>query len=124
MQKSDIEKQIIVMYGGRCAEEVLLRDISTGASNDLEKATELAMKYAMTESKLVKINNQQEFNKQIEDKSIEKIKNICNDLYSKALEIVTKNKEVISKLAALLMEKEYLSDSEVSAFLAENLFSY
>ena len=127
MQKSDIEKQIIVMYGGRCAEEVLLKDISTGASNDLEKATELAycmaMKYAMTDSKLVKINNQQEFNKQIEDKSIEKIEKICNDSYSKALEIVTKKKDVISKLAALLMEKEYLSDSEVSAFLAENLFS-
>lgn len=41
-QKSDIQKQIIVMYGGNCAEKVLLKDISTSASNDLEKAIDLA----------------------------------------------------------------------------------
>lgn len=127
-QKSDMQKQIIVMYGGRCAEEVLLKDISTGASNDLEKAADLAycmvMNYAMANSKLVKIHNRSEFNHQIEDKSIEKIEKICEEAYNEAFEIVTKNKEIISKLAALLMEKEYLSDSEVSAFLTENLSSY
>ena len=116
------------MYGGRCAEEVLLKDISTGASNDLEKAADLAycmvMNYAMANSKLVKIHNRSEFNHQIEDKSIEKIEKICEEAYNEAFEIVTKNKEIISKLAALLMEKEYLSDSEVSAFLTENLSSY
>lgn len=127
-QNSDMQKQIIVMYGGRCAEEVLLKDISTGASNDLEKAADLAycmvMNYAMANSKLVKIHNRSEFNHQIEDKSIEKIEKICEEAYNEAFEIVTKNKEIISKLAALLMEKEYLSDSEVSAFLTENLSSY
>ena len=43
-----MEKQIRVMYGGRCAEEILLGDISTGASNDLERATDLA--YCMKKS--------------------------------------------------------------------------
>ena len=128
-QKSDMKNQIIVMYGGRCAEEVLIKDISTGALNDLEKAADLAyrmvMNYAMTDdSKLVKIHNRSEFNKKIEDRSIQKIEEICDESYSKALEIVTKNREVISKLAALLVEKEYLSDSEVSAFMTENLFRH
>jgi len=42
INKSLIYKQIIVMYCGRCAEKVLLKDISTSASNDLEKAIDLA----------------------------------------------------------------------------------
>ena len=124
-QKVDMEKQIRVMYGGRCAEEVILGDISSGASSDLEKATDLAycmvMNFAMTESKLVKINNRPEFNKYIENNSIEKIEKICTEAYNETLDVVTKNKEVISKLAALLVEKKYLSDIEVSAFLSENL---
>lgn len=68
------------MYCGRCAEKVLLKDISTSASNDLEKAI------AMTNSKLVKIYNRSEFNQQIEEKSIEKIsvKQIKNIIYKKS----------------------------------------
>lgn len=123
-QKADMEKQIRVMYGGRCAEEILLGDISTGASNDLERATDLAycmvMNFAMTESKLVKIAGRPEFNNHIENQSIEKMEEICSEAYKETLDVVTKNKMVISKLAALLMEKEYLSDVEVSAFLSEN----
>lgn len=123
-QKADMEKQIRVMYGGRCAEEILLGDISTGASNDLERATDLAycmvMNFAMTESKLVKIAGRPEFNNHIENQSIEKMEEICSEAYKETLDVVTKNKTVISKLAALLMEKEYLSDVEVSAFLSEN----
>ena len=123
-QKADMEKQIRVMYGGRCAEEILLGDISTGASNDLERATDLAycmvMNFAMTESKLVKIAGRPEFNNHIENQSIEKMEEICLEAYKETLDVVTKNKMVISKLAALLMEKEYLSDVEVSAFLSEN----
>lgn len=123
-QKADMEKQIRVMYGGRCAEEILLGDISTGASNDLERATDLAycmvMNFAMAESKLVKIAGRPEFNNHIENQSIEKMEEICSEAYKETLDVVTKNKMVISKLAALLMEKEYLSDVEVSAFLSEN----
>ena len=99
-------------------------NISTGASNDLERATDLAycmvMNFAMTESKLVKIAGRPEFNNHIENQSIEKMEEICSEAYKETLDVVTKNKMVISKLAALLMEKEYLSDVEVSAFLSEN----
>ena len=123
-QKADMEKQIRVMYGGRCAEEIILGDISTGASNDLEAATDLAyrmvMNFAMTGSRLVKITNRPEFNNHIESQAVEEMEAICEKAYKETIETVTKNKEVISKLAALLMEKEYLSDIEVSAFLSNN----
>ncbi len=120
-----MEKQIRVMYGGRCAEKVLLGDISNGASNDLEKATDLAycmvMNFGMTDdSFLVKITNRPDFNNHIENQSIKKIEEICEKAYQETLEIVSINKLVISKLAALLMDKEYLSDVEISAFLNEN----
>lgn len=123
-QKKDIEKQIRVMYGGRCAEEILLGDISDGAASDLEKATDLVyqmvLNYAMSESKMVKLPNRPDFNDCIESEAIEKIEEICNSAYKETSRIVKKNQEVISKLAALLMDKEYLSDIEVSAFLSEN----
>lgn len=123
-QKKDMEKQIRVMYGGRCAEEVLLDDVSSGASNDLEKAMDLSycmvMNFAMTESKLVKINNRPEFNNHIENQSIEKMEKICNEAYKDTRDIITKNQTVISNLAELLMKKEYLSDVEVSDFLSKN----
>lgn len=125
-QKADMEKQIRVMYGGRCAEKILLGDISNGASNDLEKATDLAycmvMNFGMTDdSLLVKITNRPDFNNHIENQAIKKIEEICEKAYQETIEIVSKNKLVISKLAALLMEKEYLSDVEISAFLNENV---
>lgn len=124
-QKEEIKKQIEVLYGGRCAEECILKDISSGASNDLEKATDLAynmvMKFAMSDSKLVKITGKPEFNNYIEKYSIEKVEKICSEAYEKVSKIVSENEEVISRLAALLMDKEYLSDIEVSAFLSENL---
>lgn len=123
-KKSDMEKQMQVMYGGRCAEEILLGDVSSGASSDLEAATNLAyymvMNFAMAESKLVKIANHPEFNNYMESMSFEKMEEICTKAYEESLVIVSKNKEVISKLAALLMEKESLSDNEISAFLSEN----
>lgn len=124
-QKEEIKKQIEVLYGGRCAEDCILKDISSGASNDLEKATDLAynmvMKFAMSDSKLVKITGKPEFNNYIEKYSIEKVEKICSEAYEKVSKIVSENEEVISRLAALLMDKEYLSDIEVSAFLSENL---
>ncbi len=123
-QKATIEQNIKVMYGGRCAEEIILGDISSGAQNDLERATDLiycmVMNFAMTESKLVKVTNRTEFNNHIEKQFINKMEEISKKEYKETLEIVKKNKAVISKLAALLMEKEYLSEIEVSAFLSEN----
>lgn len=89
ISKSGYGKQIRVMYGGRCAEEILLGDISTGASNDLERATDLAycmvMNFAMTESKLVKIAGRPEFNNHIENQSIEKWKKSVQKLTKKLL---------------------------------------
>ena len=123
-QKTDMEKQIRVMYGGRCAEEILLGDISSGASNDLERATNLAycmvVNFAMNGSKLVKVSSRTEFNSHIESQAITEMEKICEEAYEETGRIITANKEVISKLAALLMDKEYLSDNEVSAFLSEN----
>ena len=123
-QKSDMEKQIRVMYGGRCAEEVLLGDISSGASNDLERVTDFAyrmvMNFAMTGRRLVKVTSRPEFNSKIESQAVAEMEKICEEAYRETTKIVTENKEVISKLAALLMEKEYLSDIEVSAFLSNN----
>lgn len=124
-RKSDLETQIQVCYGGRVAEEIIFKDISTGAASDFEKASNIAhnmvTRFAMDGNFLVKIRDESNYNDEIESERIEQAEEICKNLYQKTQEIISSNKEVLLKLANLLCEKEYLSQEEVDTFFRENL---
>lgn len=122
--KKGMLKQIKVLYGGRAAEEIILKDVSNGASNDLEKATQIALKmttkYGMNGSFLVKVGNEQEYNKIIDAEAAKEAESICLKMYVETKDIVTRYESQIEKLACILEEKEYLTQEEVADFMSEN----
>lgn len=125
MRKTEIKKQISVMYGGRAAEEVLLGDISSGATSDLENASKLAYlmvtRFAMSEQLMVKIGTEGSYNEQLDSQGIARAESICTEAYDKARQVVKAQEGLIRKLSELLCEKEYLSQEEIDSFLQENL---
>lgn len=128
--KSFLMDEITSFFGGRVAEALIFGDITTGASNDIERATELArnmvVKFGMTEAlgpvRYGDDDNQVFLGKDIghtmnysEDyaKRIDaEIQNIINTCYDKATQILTDNMELLHKSAALLIEQEKVTGDE------------
>jgi len=125
MSKKMLNLRMQVLYGGRLAEEAILQDISSGASNDLEKASKIAhlmvTRFSMNGSLLCKISGESEFNQHLDSKTVQDAEGICEKNYKEAKDIVTKYKTQIQTLAELLLEKEYLTQEEVAEFIGKNL---
>ena len=114
--------EITATLGGRAAEQVIFNEISTGALNDLEKATKQAYAMVVYYGLSKKIGNisyfdstgQQEysFSKPFSEKTNEvidaEIKKIIEDAYARAVEILTENKDGLKQLAAKLLDKEVI----------------
>ena len=130
MTKGRMMQEIMVSLGGRIAEELVLDDITTGASADIRQATNIArhmvMRYGMSE-KIGTINYEQETddvflgydlgheNKHSEYISGEidkEVRGIITDCYAKAKEIIVANEDILYKAADLLMEKEKITGEE------------
>lgn len=122
--KSDIEHEICTAYAGRLAEKVILKEVSSGSSNDLQEASKLAYlmvkKYSMGKSLLVEISDKENYNIQLNKKSIDEMEEICRQLYELTSGIVKNHEDVIEDLADILYEKEYLSEQDIAKFLKEN----
>lgn len=130
--------EIMVDFGGRIAEELILDDITTGASNDIQKATQTARamvtKYGMS-SNIGTINYQQEEedvflgydlghtsrnSEYIAGEIDKEVKAIIEQCYQEAKAIIMKHIDVLHKSAALLMEKEKISGAEFDALYEGN----
>lgn len=122
--KAKFLDELVSLLGGRAAEELFFwkENITTGASNDFEKVTNIAynmmMKYGM-DDELGTLNygaEQEWFTKPYSEKTAElidaKVKSLVADAYKRSLKILTENKSLIEKIAALLYEKEYLTREE------------
>ncbi|MGI6751507.1 MAG: ATP-dependent zinc metalloprotease FtsH [Anaerovoracaceae bacterium] len=123
--KTRMEEQIIHLLGGRVAEKLTLHDISTGASNDIERATEIARamvtKYGMSE-KLGPVNysssdevflgkdfsTRKNYSEEMASEIDEEIRGIIEDAYNKAEKILTENIDLLHKVANVLLEVETL----------------
>lgn len=123
-RKADLEKQLQVLYGGRIAEESILGDISTGASNDLERASKIAKqmvtKFAMTENLLTSISEDNDFNSKLDSLKFDEIEEICKKAYEDATSVIKNYRFTLLSLANLLMEEEYLPQEEVEKFMVRN----
>lgn len=112
--KKDIENQIMSLYGGRCAEEIILgsENITTGAYNDIEKATKLIIdyvsKYGMTDNNILSHNILKENNN-----TLDIYKKISLNLYEKTKNILIENIKNLEKLANELIEKETLDEKQI-----------
>lgn len=131
--KSKMINEIIILLAGRAAEELKLEDISTGASNDIERATKIAhamvSKYGMTsaigtldfteDNENIFIGNAITHSKNVSEETLKLIdsemKKIVDGCYEKAKEILRKNDEKLTRLANCLLEKETVYKKEFEA---------
>ncbi len=136
VSKSEMNEQIVSLLGGRVAEKLVLDDISTGASNDIERATKIAremiMKYGMSD-KLGPISfgsTQEEvflgkemttsrnYSEKVAYEIDEEVKDIITRAYNYAERILKDNIDKLHKVAQLLIEKEKISGEEFDSIFA------
>lgn len=134
--KSKYQAEMASMLGGYMAEELVFgkENITTGASNDLEKATETArrmvMNYGMSALGPVIYGEQKRevflgrdmghmrnFSEEIAAKIDSEIRHFITTAYDRAREVLTKNRPLLEKLAKVLLEKETLSQEEFNALV-------
>ncbi|MBQ3124962.1 MAG: ATP-dependent zinc metalloprotease FtsH [Clostridia bacterium] len=134
--RNEMLNKIIVMLGGRVAEAVVLDDISTGASNDIERATALArdmvLRYGMSE-KIGPVSyddggevfigrdygHAKAYSENTASEIDAEIKNIIMKQYKATEKIINENREVLEKVAELLLEKETITGDEFEACFNE-----
>lgn len=135
--KTDMEKDIIHLLGGRVAEAVVLGDISTGASNDLERATKTAhdmvTKYGMTEA-IGPVNysdaeevflgrdftSKQNYSESLASKIDEEVRRIMDESYTKTKKLLEDNREALDRVAQALLEMETLDAEEFEAIFTDS----
>lgn len=121
-----IKNQIKIYLAGRGVEEVFFgyNNITVGAQNDIEKSTQLALdyitKYGMCKSVgLVNMDTLvQRFNIKSDVEGM--VKEFISDQYDEVIEIITKNKYLITEIAQLLIEKETINGREIDEILTIN----
>ena len=122
VSKTEMEEKLISLLGGRAAERLILNDISTGASNDIEVATKIARNmitvYGMSDTlgpiSLV-VDTPEElrlFGHNIEDEIGTEIKTIIDTAYVRAQQILNANMEKLHQIAQILLEKETITQDE------------
>ena len=135
MSKSEMEENIISLLGGRVAEELVLGDISTGASNDIERASKIARdmvtKYGMSE-KLGTITfgsgqeevflgrdfaTQKNFSEETSGLIDEEVKRIIDTAYNAARQILSENIGKLHDVANVLLEKEKIDGEEFQSIM-------
>ncbi len=128
--KSEFEDKIAGMLGGMVSESLVFGDTTTGASNDLEKATNLARamvtQYGMSEKlgpltfgkkeEMIflgrEISEQRNYSDEVAAKIDAEVREIIDHAYARAREALTTHREVLDRLAALLIEKETIEGDE------------
>ncbi|MEW5950775.1 MAG: ATP-dependent zinc metalloprotease FtsH [Elusimicrobiota bacterium] len=135
--KTEILSRLSVLLAGRAAEEVTFGELTTGAHDDLSKATAYAQKmvteFGMSEKigplSLKKdesevflgrdIVRQPGYSDETSRNIDEEVKRIVNDAYFKAKNILIENKTVLDKLASVLMEKETVDGAEIDDMISQ-----
>lgn len=127
MSKEDIMIRIVSLCGGRAAESIVFNSVTTGASNDIEKATSLARamvtQYGMSD-KFGMIGIESIENQYLDGRPVmncgqdtasqvdQEVMRIINECYEKAIELLSANRETMDKLAQHLVEKETITGKE------------
>ena len=122
ISKTEMQEKLIALLGGRAAERLVLDDISTGASNDIEVATQIARdmvtKYGMSD-KLGPIDFQgkepyemQMFGENIGDKIGEEVKTLIDTAYNDAITLLKEHRDKLDKIAETLLKKEKINEQE------------
>ncbi len=138
MTRDELLARLKVLLGGRVSEEIIFGDISTGAQNDLQRATDIArrmiMEYGMSE-KLGPLtyvseprsahldlglgSREREFSEKTAQQIDEEIAGIIEETHQDVRKILTQQRNMLEKLAKILLEKESIDGEELKKFLDE-----
>ncbi|QEW01848.1 ATP-dependent zinc metalloprotease FtsH [Microbacterium lushaniae] len=130
--RNELQDQLTYAMGGRVAEEIVFHDPTTGASNDIEKATGIARKmvteYGMTtDVGPVKLGSSsgevfmgrdmghgREFSERIAERVDEQVRGLIEQAHNEAYQVINDNREILDRLALELLEKETLDHIELA----------
>ena len=133
--KDYLMKALAVLMGGRAAEELALHHMTTGAGNDLERATDLARKmvtewgmsdklgpltFGKKEEQIFlgrEIARHKDYSEKTAVDIDEEVKSIVFDAYKKAKDLLTENRDLLEVFANTLLEKETLDGPEIDALI-------
>ena len=128
--KSDMEEYIVRLLGGRVAEKLALDDISTGASNDIERATKIAramvttygmsdelgpMSYGTSEDEVFlgrDFNKIRNYSEEVASRIDNEMRRIIDNAYNRTEKLLSENMEKLHNVAQALLEKETISGKE------------
>ena len=130
--KAELKDRLAMLMGGRVAEELIFKDPTTGASNDIEKATDIARKMVMEFGMSEKLGpmlfgkgsnevflgrdygRQQDYSDEVASAIDEEVKVLLNDAHAIAGKILRKFKKQMDSMVEVLMDKETIDKEEVS----------
>lgn len=128
--KDYLETQLAILMGGRCAEEIFMSRMTTGAGNDIERATELARKmvceYGMSrlgpltfgkkEEQIFlgrEIAQHRDFSEETARQIDAEVRSLVDEGYRSAYSILDENREIMHRMAKALLERETLDATEI-----------
>jgi cell division protease FtsH len=127
---------LAVLMGGRVAEEIALEHMTSGAGNDLERATDLARKmvcewgmsdrlgpltFGKKQEQIFlgrEIAQHKDYSEKTAEDIDEEVKRIVSERYEYAKRLLTENKPILLKVAEVLLEKETIDSTELDAIIA------
>ena len=129
-----LETRIAVLMGGRLSEELFLQQMSTGASNDIERATDMARKmvcewgmsslgpltFGKKEEQIFlgrEINQHRDFSEETALKIDAEVRRFIDEAYAKSRQLLEEHRETVATMAAALLEREVLDASEIKLLL-------
>jgi cell division protease FtsH len=137
ISKNELLDNITALLGGRAAEEIVFGDVTSGAANDIERATEMARKmvcelgmsenfgplaWGKTEQEVFlgkEIARMRNYSEEIAKMIDSEIQNIVGRCYNKAKEILMKHRKKMDELAEILLEREEISGEELRELLVK-----
>ena len=129
ISKTEMKEKLVALLGGRAAEKLVLDDISTGASNDIEVATQIARemvtKYGMSDNlgpidfQGKEQNDMFVFGENIGDKIGAEVKSLIDESYSNAQKLLIEHRDKLDIIAQTLLAKEKINEQEFRNIFGE-----
>jgi cell division protease FtsH len=137
MTEPELHDRLAILLGGRTAEELVFKQISTGAQNDLQVATEIAKAmvtefgmspkigplsfgqdgFRSAEGRLLFPGQGPDFSEDMARVVDQEVARLVNEAHDRAREILTKDRDLLDRLAKVLMEREVLDGKELKEYL-------
>ena len=137
MTREELIDELTMLLGGRVAEELIVGDITTGAANDIERATKVARQmvteYGMSDEigpltlgqKQHEVflgrdfNSQPDYSEHVAFEIDSEVRRLIDDAHDEALEVLQEHRAKLDELAGRLIERETIEREEVEAFLSD-----